>query len=277
MSPSSSRGRREDFPPHASSSSVVLRDYRPSDAPVVVPMWKEGFYEMMPYSYARLVSSPTTFLAFAGMGACALAAGSPITSGLLAGFGLLCYTPVGRALVGSLFWLSISLQARMSMRDIEKRWMRPSQTHFYVAEADGVPVGCVAVKAMHTLHGERVKALTAQEPLPGEASVWRLTVAPSARNLGVGRLLMERAESWARDTGCSHVSLITGNPESSKFYRKLGYENESESRARLVLFGPLGVEGDSVRGGGLFAALKLKLLRRRLTETKSIFVKKVAG
>ena len=56
---------------------------------------------------------------------------------------------------------------------------------------------------------------------------------------------MAAAEGFARRSGCRHVSLITGNEDSKKFYASIGYGIETEPRAREVLFGrgPLGVLG----------------------------------
>ena len=136
---------------------------------------------------------------------------------------------------------------------------RPGRTHFFVAQraddAAGSPIGCVAVKCEHTQHGERQAGVAT---VPYEASIWRLTVAPRARRLGVGRLLMAEAEAFARTHGCRDVSLITGNAESLRFDRALGYAPETEARARLVLFGP------ARQPRGALGQLRARYLRTRL-------------
>jgi GNAT superfamily N-acetyltransferase len=245
---------------------VTIRDYRKEDEAAVVPMWKRGFHEMAPHSYARLFSGPAPFISFlsiaAGVG---LGFGAWRTAAVIAAAGAALYTPAGEWALSGLFWQIVGLQARASMVGIESRWMVPGQAHFYVAEVAGRPVGCVAVKGVHTLNSERARGVA---PLAGEASVWRLTVDPSARKLGLGRALMATAEEWARGQGFRHVSLITGNPESQAFYARLGYAPESEERARAVLFGggqpafPLGTA-------------KARFLRTRLHVNKTVLAKQL--
>jgi ribosomal protein S18 acetylase RimI-like enzyme len=153
---------------------------------------------------------------------------------------------------------------------VAAKWMRPGLSDFLVAERaeDGAVVGCVAVVAQHTFFKEARRAPgsavgsapaagggsggggatdPAPDAMPGEASIWRLSVDGSARRLGVGRLLMAEAERWAAEHGCAHVSLVTGNADSQAFYRRLGYAVEAPQRARVALFGaaaqPTGVAG----------------------------------
>jgi GNAT superfamily N-acetyltransferase len=54
-----------------------------------------------------------------------------------------------------------------------------------------------------------------------------LIVSESCRRRGIGKLLMERAESWAKDQGCSGVLLATQTKriEAQRFYENLGYSN----------------------------------------------------
>jgi GNAT superfamily N-acetyltransferase len=51
-----------------------------------------------------------------------------------------------------------------------------------------------------------------------------LFVAPSARALGIGRLLMARLAAIAKERGCSHLSLavLHWNP-AREFYHRLGF------------------------------------------------------
>jgi GNAT superfamily N-acetyltransferase len=53
--------------------------------------------------------------------------------------------------------------------------------------------------------------------------VWieEVMVAESARDMGVGRSLMDRAEEWAASIPVTYVSLASRR--SVDFYRKLGY------------------------------------------------------
>ena len=50
-------------------------------------------------------------------------------------------------------------------------------------------------------------------------------VRPHARHRGVGRRLMEAAEDWAREQGCSEMASDTelGNVASEEAHQRLGY------------------------------------------------------
>ena len=80
------------------------------------------------------------------------------------------------------------------------------------------PIGMVAV-----LEG-------ASDPAAAElVSMW---VAPSARGNGVGAALVDRAISWAADSGYSRVELwvTRGNRRAEGLYRKLGFEVTGETK-----------------------------------------------
>jgi GNAT superfamily N-acetyltransferase len=57
------------------------------------------------------------------------------------------------------------------------------------------------------------------------AEVGGLVVDEALRRRGAGRLLLERAEKWARDQGCRRVSLRSNvlREEAHRFYEGLGY------------------------------------------------------
>ncbi|MGH9353718.1 MAG: GNAT family N-acetyltransferase [Terriglobia bacterium] len=59
-----------------------------------------------------------------------------------------------------------------------------------------------------------------------EAHIVTLDVAEEARRRGVGTLLMDAAEEWARARGCKCISLETAedNRAAQAFYQKRGYE-----------------------------------------------------
>jgi DNA-binding MarR family transcriptional regulator/GNAT superfamily N-acetyltransferase len=80
---------------------------------------------------------------------------------------------------------------------------------FIVAMSDGLPVGCVGLKGT----GSEI------------AEIKRLWVAPSARGLGLGRRLMEAAESAARELAITVLRLDTNSalPEAGQLYRSSGW------------------------------------------------------
>jgi DNA-binding MarR family transcriptional regulator/GNAT superfamily N-acetyltransferase len=80
---------------------------------------------------------------------------------------------------------------------------------FLVAFCDDLPVGCVALKGTDLGYGE----------------IKRLWVAPSARGLGLGRRLMDEAETHARRLGMDVLRLDTNKalPEAIAMYRNGGW------------------------------------------------------
>ena len=96
--------------------------------------------------------------------------------------------------------------ARILLRDDQQ---------FFVADLNSRAVGWV-----HVVVAEYVDA---------EASVviGGLVVDRKHRRLGIGRALMDRAESWARDRGCLIVRLTSSATRKTahRFYEDLGYTN----------------------------------------------------
>ncbi len=56
--------------------------------------------------------------------------------------------------------------------------------------------------------------------------LYRLAVAPDYQRRGIGRAMVEQAESWLREQGCLKVKLQVEErvAESVEFYRRLGYD-----------------------------------------------------
>lgn len=90
-----------------------------------------------------------------------------------------------------------------------------SDQWFLVAEVGGQTVGW-----LHAVLAEFVEA----EPTVVIAG---LVVSGRHRRHGIGRVLMERAEGWARELGCSIVRLWSSSnrTETHRFYEALGYTN----------------------------------------------------
>lgn len=94
-------------------------------------------------------------------------------------------------------------------RDPEARDMIRPRGTFIVAMSDGLPLGCVGLKGSG---GE-------------QAEIKRLWVAPAARGLGLGRRLMDAAESAARELGIKVLRLDTNSAlaEAGQLYRRTGW------------------------------------------------------
>jgi DNA-binding MarR family transcriptional regulator/ribosomal protein S18 acetylase RimI-like enzyme len=94
-------------------------------------------------------------------------------------------------------------------RDPDASDMRRPRGAFLGAISDGLPIGCVGLKGTG---GEL-------------AEIKRLWVAPSARGLGLGRRLMDAAETAARELGIAVLRLDTNSalPEARKLYQSTGW------------------------------------------------------
>ena len=55
--------------------------------------------------------------------------------------------------------------------------------------------------------------------------IFRMWVAPEGRGQGVGRALLDAAESWGRDQGSTtaYLSVTEGNSPAQRLYRRAGY------------------------------------------------------
>lgn len=89
-----------------------------------------------------------------------------------------------------------------------------SEQRVLVAEVDGTPAGAVLL---------RVTTLT---PLNLEPVVQAISphVAPEFRRLGIGRLLVEAAASYAEEVGIAHVATgaAAGSRDANRFMARLG-------------------------------------------------------
>jgi GNAT superfamily N-acetyltransferase len=114
--------------------------------------------------------------------------------------------------------------------------MRPPLGAFLVARGPAGPAGCVA--------------LTTLGPATGE--IKRLWVAPAARGLGLGRRLMDAAETRARNLGMTLLRLDTNDAltEAITLYRSTGWTEtppyNDNPYARLWFMKPVAGAGQSI-------------------------------
>lgn len=129
-----------------------------------------------------------------------------------------------------------SWRDRDDVRQAVVAWVRESidrsadgDRALFVAEQAGTVVGFVSV-------GER-------EHFAGEVDgyVGELVVATDEAGHGIGRLLMGRAEDWARKRGVKHLTLETGaaNAQARAFYESLGFVEEDVRLTRRLGDWPL--------------------------------------
>jgi len=107
-----------------------------------------------------------------------------------------------------------------------RRLMASSGMLTLIAEADaGEQAGFIMV-------GKSASVFTDQQ----QAFIYDIAVAPAFRRRGVGRMLMERAEAYAREKRMDFVSLMVDsrNEAARNLYAQLGFE-ESKVLMRKLL------------------------------------------
>lgn len=69
-------------------------------------------------------------------------------------------------------------------------------------------------------------------------NIMGIAVAPSYRKQGIGRALLTKAETWARDTGAAGIRLVSsvGRTEAHKFYAAMGYTSKKEQKNFRKIF-----------------------------------------
>ena len=92
---------------------------------------------------------------------------------------------------------------------IKDRW----DARLLVAHNDSAVIGWIHVQAAYLLESD------------ARAEIWGLVVAESARGTGVGRRLVESAESWALMRGLSVMAVRSNQRRiaAQGFYEHLGY------------------------------------------------------
>jgi GNAT superfamily N-acetyltransferase len=112
-------------------------------------------------------------------------------------------------LTGQLGYETTPAEAAARLTRIVAKW----DQRFLIADADGQAVGW-----LHAAIAEFIEA----EPF---AVIAGLVVDRGHRRQGTGRLLIEAAEVWARERGCSLIRLWSSvtRSEAHRFYEHLGY------------------------------------------------------
>jgi predicted N-acetyltransferase YhbS len=95
-----------------------------------------------------------------------------------------------------------------------------------VAERDGVAVGIITAHSIASIHDD-------------EHVTWITTLAVSSvvRKGGVGRALVQAAESWARERGSARISVTTAlhRAVAHTFYERLGYTHSGRRYTKKLL------------------------------------------
>ncbi|MGN1421531.1 MAG: GNAT family N-acetyltransferase [Eubacterium sp.] len=98
------------------------------------------------------------------------------------------------------------------------RQLDTKREQVFTAEYDGKCIGFVHIEKYDVLYCE------------AGANILGLAVSSDYQGLGIGKMLMEKAEKWAKDSGARWVRLNSGaeRKEAHKFYRHSGFDNEKE-------------------------------------------------
>jgi GNAT superfamily N-acetyltransferase len=82
---------------------------------------------------------------------------------------------------------------------------------FFIVYVDGAPAGCGCIKP--------------DEGIGGSGELKRMYVRPRYRGQGLGRLMLDHLESFARQHGITILRLETGvyQPEAMRLYERMGY------------------------------------------------------
>jgi GNAT superfamily N-acetyltransferase len=99
---------------------------------------------------------------------------------------------------------------------VEQSYLQRPGSNFWIAELDGIPVGCIG----------------AYRRADEEAEIRRLAVDRSARRQGVASLLLDQAEDFCRDAGYARAIVWTANHMTAAidFLQHRGY-HELEDHA----------------------------------------------
>jgi GNAT superfamily N-acetyltransferase len=88
----------------------------------------------------------------------------------------------------------------------------------FIAETNNVPLGFI-------------HARTHKDSISGEicGTIPLLAVSPKSQGLGLGRLLIEHAEKWAKQLGCRllHIEVFANNKKADSFYQNIGFKPET--------------------------------------------------
>ena len=121
--------------------------------------------------------------------------------------------------VAQLHWHSNDVIQKMQDEYIAQMLANTSEPNVtYIAEVDKELLGFI-------------HARTHKDSISGEVcgTIPLLAVSPKSQGLGVGKQLVEKAEIWAKSSGCRllHLEVFANNKKASSFYQNIGFEPET--------------------------------------------------
>jgi len=121
--------------------------------------------------------------------------------------------------VAQLTWHTDEAIQKMQDDYIAEMLAQTSQPNItLIAEVDSKLLGFIHVR-------------TIKDSISGETcgTVPLLAVSPKSQGLGLGKRLIEHAESWAKKLGCRllHLEVFANNKKAEGFYQKIGFKPET--------------------------------------------------
>ncbi|MCP4989248.1 MAG: GNAT family N-acetyltransferase [Colwellia sp.] len=121
--------------------------------------------------------------------------------------------------VAQLTWHTDDVMQKMQDHYISEMLAKTSQpTATFIAQINKTSLGFVHVR-------------THKDSISGETcgTIPLLAVSPESQSLGVGKLLVESAEQWAKNLGCRllHLEVFANNKKASAFYQNIGFKPET--------------------------------------------------
>ncbi|MGE6811927.1 MULTISPECIES: GNAT family N-acetyltransferase [Pseudoalteromonas] len=87
----------------------------------------------------------------------------------------------------------------------------------FIAEINNISLGFIHVR-------------THEDSISGETcgTIPLLAVSPKSQGLGLGKLLIEHGEKWAKSLGCRllHLEVFANNKKADSFYQNIGFKPE---------------------------------------------------
>ena len=121
--------------------------------------------------------------------------------------------------VAQLEWHTDDVIRKMQDDYISEMLAKTSQPNItFIAKSNNVQLGFIHVR-------------THKDDISGETcgTIPLLAVSPKSQGVGVGKILIEYAESWAKDLGCRllHIEVFANNKNAKGFYQNLGFLPET--------------------------------------------------
>jgi GNAT superfamily N-acetyltransferase len=128
--------------------------------------------------------------------------------------------------VAQLEWHSDDVIQKMQYDYISEMLAETSQANStFIAETNNVPLGFIHVR-------------THKDSISGETcgTIPLLAVSAKSQGLGVGKLLIEHSENWAKNLGCRllHLEVFSNNKRAESFYQNLGFKPETTHMIKTI-------------------------------------------